>query len=74
MKILRLAAVYAQHAHALGELRIVGRTKAGVAEGAEILARKERQTADHRRCDADARPRLLLRADRLRRVLDDGKT
>ena len=41
MKIFWLAAVHAQHAHAFGELGIIGRAQSGVAEGTEILAGKK---------------------------------
>ena len=72
VKILRLAAVHAQHAHAFGEIGIVGRAQSGVAERAEILAREERKAADV--ADrSDPRAVSVLRADRLRGILDDAQ-
>jgi hypothetical protein len=69
MKILRLAAVHAQHPHVLGELRVIDRAQSRIAEGAEILARKEREAADVAdRADAHA---AVLGADRLRGIFDD---
>ena len=54
---------------ALASAGVVGREQPGVAEGAEVLARKEREAAE--RADAADRPRLVGRADRLRGVFDD---
>ena len=68
--VLGLAAVHAQHVHALGERRIVGDAHAGIAEGAEVLGREERQAADV--AEAAGAPLLRVRsADRLRGILDD---
>src|SRR5438477_6208829 len=39
--VLHAAAVVAQHAQALGERSIVSRDRAAIAEGADILGRKE---------------------------------
>jgi len=61
-------AVVAQHADAVGELRVVGGHRAAVGQGAEILGRVE--APRHRvamRADAPAAP---TRAVALRRVLD----
>ena len=44
--VLGLAAVHAQHPHVLRQLRILRRAHAGIAKGAEILGREERQAAD----------------------------
>ena len=44
--------------------------QAGVAERAQVLAREKRKTAEG--ADAADRSRVIRRADRLRRVFDDG--
>ena len=67
--ILRLAPVDAQDIHPLGQGGVIGDAHAGVAEGAEVLGREERQAADV----AEAAGALVIRifgADRLRGVLD----
>src|SRR5690606_9260801 len=71
--VLRLAAVNAQHPQLLGELGVVGDAHPPVAERAEVLAREERKAADIAEA-AGAPPVRERRADRLRRVLDDGET
>ena len=53
--VLRLHAVVAQSRARAGQRRVVGRDQAGVAEGAEVLAREEREAAE--RADAADRPR-----------------
>ena len=70
MEVLGLAAVHAQHFHVLGQAGIVGDTHAGIAEGTEVLGRKERQ-APHIAEAAGARPGCIGCTDRLGRVLDD---
>jgi len=55
-----------QHAHSLRKARIVRRDEAAVSDAEEVLRRIE---AERRR---DARARNVGRAERLRRVLDDG--
>lgn len=70
MMIFGLATVHAQHTQVLGELWILRRTHARVAEGTEVLGRKKRQAPD---CAHAASP-LACRgvgADGLRSVLDD---
>ena len=70
VEVLGLAAVHAQHLHVLGQRGIVGDTHAGIAEGAEVLGRKERQ-APHVAEAAGPRPGRIGCTDCLRRVLDD---
>ena len=67
---LGCAAVHTQHTHVLGKLRILRGAHAGVAEGAEILGGKERQATDIPGA-AGAHAVAVLRADRLRGVLDE---
>src|SRR5439155_19122549 len=67
--VLRIHSVRAQQARAPREAIVVGRDEAGVAEGAEILAREKGEAAE--RADAAGRTRSVRRADRLRGILDD---
>ena len=67
--VLRFPAVHAQHGEPLGERRIVGDTRAGIAEGAEVLGREEGQAADIAET-AGARAVRVRRADRLGGILD----
>ena len=46
VKILRLRAVVAEQTDLVRKRRIVGRHQPGIAERAEVLARKEREAAD----------------------------
>ena len=62
------AAVVAQHAQPLGQLGIVGGDRAAVAEGAEILGRKETVRAGM--AERAGPPSAHLGALRLRHVLD----
>jgi len=64
--------VHPQHPHVLGQIRIVGGAQPRIAEGTEILARKEREASDvPDRADAGAI--RVLGADGLRGILDDAQ-
>ncbi|MNC86128.1 hypothetical protein D3C83_17640 [compost metagenome] len=60
-----------QQADLRGQGVVVGRDEAGVAEGAQVLRRKERETG--RAPEPPRRPPVTGGAERLRRVLDDGE-
>ncbi len=68
MDVLGLGAVIAQEPDLARQLLVARRDQPAVAEGAEILARKEREAADraHRSC----LPAVIPRADGLRGILD----
>ena len=68
--VLGFAAVHPQHAHALGERRILGDAHAGIAEGAQVLGREKRQAADVTEA-AGAAPCGIGGADGLGGILDD---
>ena len=69
MKILRPHAVHAEVDQLLREGVVIGRHRAGIAEGAEVLRREKREAAD--RAEGSGALAVELRADRLRRVFDD---